>query len=280
MTRPIELFVALVLAAALPAVAQDVPASPAAAATAAPAAAGTQAAAPAPSPATTDAPAAAPAPGQLKLPAPAAAVSSPAALQVSDSAEGSAAVTVPVKTTAPAAGSAGSFKPSGKVTVNGEHLVSSEGNAAVFVGNVVVTSDTLKIDGDRLEVKKFPDRHIEATVTGNPAHLAHAGTGPDNPPVTAHAKTVKYNSQSGIVDLNGEAEATRGDDKKITAETIDYNIATHNFAEANGSVKIIYDLPPEAGGAVAPTAPAAAPPQVPVAAPAPAPSTTPATPLP
>src|SRR5581483_11728062 len=87
-----------------------------------------------------------------------------------------------------------------------------QGNSAVYVGNVTLDSDTLKMDGDRLELKRAADGQYTAKITGAPAHMSHAGNGPDNPPVTARAKTMTYDSRSGVIDLAGDALMTRGDD--------------------------------------------------------------------
>ncbi|MBV8063549.1 MAG: lipopolysaccharide transport periplasmic protein LptA [Nevskia sp.] len=169
--------------------------------------------------------------------------------------------------------SAADMRPSGPVTINANRAELVQGNSAVYAGNVTLDSDTLKMDGDRLELKRAADGQYVARITGAPAHMSHAGNGPDNPPVTAHAKVMTYDSRSGVIDLSGEALMTRGDDK-TTAENIRYHVLEQRYeasggSDGNGRVQIVIPQVPAPGAAPAP-APAAAPPPNP-AAPAKAP---------
>ena len=158
--------------------------------------------------------------------------------------------------------SAADLRPNGPVTIGANHAELVQGNSAVYVGNVTLDSDTLKMDGDRLELKRAADGQYTAKVTGAPAHMSHAGTGPDNPAMTAHAKTMTYDSRAGVVDLVGDALMTRGDDT-TTAETIRYYVLDQRYEASGGDspggrVKIV--LPQvNTPGAPAPaaTAPAA-----------------------
>ena len=129
--------------------------------------------------------------------------------------------------------SAADLRPNGPVTIGANHAELVQGNSAVYVGNVTLDSDTLKMDGDRLDLKRAADGPYTAKITGSPAHMSHAGAGPDNPPVSARANTMTYDSRSGIIDLVGDAQLTRGDDK-TTAETIHYHVAERRY-EASGS---------------------------------------------
>ena len=158
--------------------------------------------------------------------------------------------------------SAADLKPNGPITINANKAELVQGNSAVYVGNVTLDSDTLKMDGDRLELKRAADGQYTAKVTGAPAHMSHAGNGPDNPPMTAHAKVMTYDSRSGIIDLAGEAQMTRGDDK-TTAESIRYHVLEQRYeasggSDGNGRVQIVIPQV-NAPGAAAPQAPAAAP---------------------
>ncbi len=162
--------------------------------------------------------------------------------------------------------SAADLKPSGPVTINANKAELVQGNSAVYVGNVTLDSDTLKMDGDRLELKRAADGQYTAKITGAPAHMSHAGNGPDNPPVTARAKTMTYDSRSGVIDLAGDALMTRGDDK-TTAETIRYHVLEQRYeasggGDGNGRVTIVIPQVNAPAPATAPasTAPAAAPP--------------------
>lgn len=129
--------------------------------------------------------------------------------------------------------SAADLKPNGPVTIGANHAELTQGNTAVYTGNVTLDSDTLKMDGDRLELKRAADGQYTAKVTGAPAHMSHAGNGPDNPPVSARAKVMTYDSRNGIVDLAGDALMTRGDDK-TTAETIRYHVLEQRYEASGG----------------------------------------------
>jgi len=174
--------------------------------------------------------------------------------------------------------SAADLRPNGPVTIGANHAELVQGNSAVYVGNVTLDSDTLKMDGDRLELKRATDGQYTAKVTGSPAHMSHAGNGPDNPPMTARAKTMTYDSREGVVDLVGDALMTRGDDT-TTAETIRYHVLDQRYEASGGDspggrVKIVIPQVPGAPAATA-TPPAASGAQ-PAAAPAGAPAATPA----
>ena len=129
--------------------------------------------------------------------------------------------------------SAADLKPNGPVTIGANHAELTQGNTAVYTGNVTLDSDTLKMDGDRLELKRAADGQYTAKVTGAPAHMSHAGNGPDNPPVSARAKVMTYDSRNGTVDLAGDALMTRGDDK-TTAETIRYHVLEQRYEASGG----------------------------------------------
>ena len=168
--------------------------------------------------------------------------------------------------------SAEQLRPSGPVTVTAKRAEMIQGNSAIYSGNVVLDSDTLKLDGDRLELKQFPDGEYEATVTGAPAHMSHAGAGPDNPPVAARASTLHYDSRSGMVDLIGDAWFMRSNDE-ITGKTIRYNVIERRVeasgGENGGQVRIVIQQPPSQK----PSTPTATPPPASGATiPAPAPA--------
>jgi lipopolysaccharide transport protein LptA len=129
--------------------------------------------------------------------------------------------------------SAADFRPTGPITINANRAELVQNNSALYVGNVTLDSDTLKMDGDRLELKRAADGPYTAKITGAPAHMSHAGAGPDNPPVSARADTITYDSRSGLIDLVGDAMLTRGDDK-TTADTIHYHVLERRY-DASGS---------------------------------------------
>ena len=169
--------------------------------------------------------------------------------------------------------SAADLKPNGPVTINANKAELVQGSSAIYVGNVTLDSDTLKMDGDRLELKRSADGQYTAKVTGAPAHMSHAGTGPDNPPMTAHAKVMTYDSRSSSINLDGDAQMTKGDEK-TTAEKISYNFLEQRYqasggSDGNGRVQIVIPQvsAPAAGSSQTPAAaPSGTPPP---AAPAP-----------
>ena len=151
--------------------------------------------------------------------------------------------------------SAADMRPTGPVSVTANRAEVIQGNTAVYTGNVHYDSNTLKLDGDRLEVKRAADGQYEAKMTGTPAHMFHAGVGPDNPEVTAHSKTMTYDSRTGMLDLVGESLVTRGKDE-IHGETIRYNVVDNSMdvdSGGKGQVSITLQPPPPAP---APSAPA------------------------
>ena len=168
--------------------------------------------------------------------------------------------------------SADDFRPKGPANIGGDHLESVKGDTSVTVltGNVTLDSDTLKMDGDRLEMKKFPDTGgYTAKVTGTPAHMSHAGTGPDNPPITAHAKTITYDSRTAMINLVGDAQLTKSD-QIINAQTMDYNVRDKSYQadRGEGPSRVIITVPQVPNSPPPARAPGSAKPQP--AAPAPA----------
>jgi lipopolysaccharide export system protein LptA len=159
--------------------------------------------------------------------------------------------------------SAQDMRPTGPVTVTARHAELVQGNSAIYTGNVVLDSDTLKLDGDRLELHQDTDGQYTAKVTGMPGHMAHAGNGPDNPPVAARARTLNYDSRTGVIDLIGDALFRRGSDE-ITGDVIHYNVIERHVDASGGNggqVKIVIQAPPPATppGTGTPATPATAP---------------------
>lgn len=160
--------------------------------------------------------------------------------------------------------SAASLRPTGPVNITARRAELVQGDSAIYTGNVVLDSNTLKMDGDRLELKQHASGQYEAKITGTPGHLSHNGTGGDDPSVSAHARTLIYNSETGVVDLLGDAFFKRGDDQ-ISGDEIHYNLTERRIQATGGEagqVHIILQPPPPEGGAPAPASPApgAAPP--------------------
>ncbi len=142
------------------------------------------------------------------------------------------------------------FRPAGPITITADHAELIKGDYAVYTGNVKVDSNTLKMDGARLEFKQAKNGQYVAKVTGDPAHLSHAGAGPDDPPITAHAQTIIYDSASETVKLDGKAQLTRGGNI-VNGEDISYDLDKHQVQAGGGSggqVKMVIQPPPPTPG--------------------------------
>lgn len=147
---------------------------------------------------------------------------------------------------------ADNFRPSGPVTVTADRAELENGHAVLYTGHVSLVSDTIKMQGDHLELHQLPGGHYQARITGAPAHLEHAGAGPDNPPVTAHANTLVYDSRSTEIELLGDAQFTRADNQ-ITADTIRYNVVDRRAQAEGGSHQaVMVFTPPPPGSSTAP----------------------------
>lgn len=158
------------------------------------------------------------------------------------------------------------LRPTGPVTVTADRAEWEQNGAMVYTGNVLLSSDTLKLKGDRLELRQLAGGQFTASVTGNPARLDHPGlkekNGQAGPPVSAEARTLNYDSRSSMVDILGNAHLTRGKDQ-IDGDNIGYDAAARRIKAAGGQggqVKIVIQPPPKASSGASPGAPKAPPP--------------------
>lgn len=146
------------------------------------------------------------------------------------------------------------LRPTGPVTITATSVDWAKNGLMVYTGNVKLESDTLKLDGDKLELEQLGDGDYRAKIFGSPANLRHdaapGADGAQDPPVTARAKQLFYDSRSGVVDLTSNARVTRGEDE-MTGETIHYNVNERRIQAAGGSggqVKIVIQPPAKGGG--------------------------------
>ena len=165
-------------------------------------------------------------------------------------------------------GAADRFRPTGPVTVTATSVDWAKNGLMVYTGNVKLSSDTLNMDGDRLELEQLGDGQYRAKITGAPAHLLHTGVpeadngGQSDPPVTARGRQLNFDSQSGLADVIGDAKVTRGEDE-ITGETIHYNVNERRIQAAGGTggqVRIVIQPPSKSGAPETPAATPTAPP--------------------
>src|SRR3546814_3882772 len=66
------------------------------------------------------------------------------------------------------------LRPSGPVTVKADRAEWVQNNQMKYSGNVSMSSDTLVVHGDSMEVHQAPDGQFEAWVHGKPATIDHA----------------------------------------------------------------------------------------------------------
>lgn len=161
------------------------------------------------------------------------------------------------------------LRPTGPVTVTADRAEWEQNGAMIYSGNVQLSSDTLRLKGDRLELRQLAGGQFTANVTGNPARLDHPGlkekNGQIGPPVSADAKTLNYDSRTSMVDILGNAHLMRGKDQ-IDGDNIRYDAAARRIKAAGGTggqVKIVIQPPPKGGsssGTRAPTPPTPPPP--------------------
>ena len=154
---------------------------------------------------------------------------------------------------------ASQFRPSGPVTITADHAELVQGNYAVYTGKVTVLSNTMTMNGDRLELTQSKDGQYVAKITGDPAHLVHNAGGADNPQVTAHAQTLDYDSKTDTVKLDGKAQLTRGGNI-VNGEQISYDLAQQRVQAGggeSGQVKMVIQPPPPShDGNASPESPA------------------------
>lgn len=160
---------------------------------------------------------------------------------------------VPTAMAAPAkkGSSTDALRPTGPVTITADRAEWSKVGVMIYIGNVLLVSDKLKMNGDRLELTQFPNDQYTAKITGNLAHLDHAGEpnekGEPTPNITADAKTLNYDSRTGVVDVIDDARMTRGKDE-VTGSNIRYNVAERRIQATGGSggqVRIVIQPPPD-----------------------------------
>ncbi|WP_161554253.1 lipopolysaccharide transport periplasmic protein LptA [Stenotrophobium rhamnosiphilum] len=143
------------------------------------------------------------------------------------------------------------LRPTGPVTITADRAEWSKTGVMVYTGNVSLVSEKMKMNGNRLELTQFPESQYTAKITGDQAHLEHAGEptekGEPTPTVTADASTLLYDSRTSVVDVIGNAKMTRGKDE-VTGSNIRYNVAERRIQATGGDagqVKIVIQPPPD-----------------------------------
>ena len=98
---------------------------------------------------------------------------------------------------------------------------------AVFEGNVVLTQGTLRVDANRIVIKRDNDGFNYAIAYGNPAKFRQKQDNADQF-VDGIAQRIEYNGKDDIVQLFEKAKLNRGQDE-LTSNYIQYNSRTETY---------------------------------------------------
>lgn len=143
------------------------------------------------------------------------------------------------------------LRPSGPIEISADRAELSQGKTMIYTGDVKLRSNTLELDGTRMQAQQGSSGQVHAVIDGNPAQLHHPGTGPGDPPVSAHARQMTYDSATSIVELDGDAVLSRGENQ-IHGQNIRYNVsqrAVEAAGGAGGQVHIVIQPPASASSA-------------------------------
>jgi lipopolysaccharide export system protein LptA len=156
--------------------------------------------------------------------------------------------------------------------IEGDRCITEElKQVSVCTGNVVLTRGTLRITGERMEVRETPEGYRSATVLAAPGQLAtfRQRQDPTRPGVEEHiegaAERIEYDERSETVRLIQRAQWRRLENEQprdeVAGSLITYDSRTSTYSVAGGKeagndgrVRLI--LSPRADGAPAPAAPA------------------------
>jgi lipopolysaccharide export system protein LptA len=117
----------------------------------------------------------------------------------------------------------------------------------IYTGDVVVTSKTLELHGDRMELRQLGTGRkapYEITLTGNPATMKHLGEQPGDPVTNGNGSKLVYRTGEQTVDITGNAHLDRGNDE-LNGEQISYDVPARHVQANGGSkgqVRIVLDV--------------------------------------
>lgn len=156
--------------------------------------------------------------------------------------------------------------------IEGDRCVTEElKQVSVCTGSVVLTRGTLRITGERMEVRETPEGYRNATVLAAPGQLAtfRQRQDPTRPGIEEYiegaAERVEYDERSETVRLIQRAQWKRLENEQprdeVAGSLITYDSRTSTYSVAGGKdvgsdgrVRLI--LSPRTDGAPAPAAPA------------------------
>lgn len=117
----------------------------------------------------------------------------------------------------------------------------------IYTGDVVMTSKTLELHGDRMELRQLGNGRkapYEITLTGNPATMKHLGAQPGDPVTNGNGSKLVYRTAEQTVDITGNAHLDRGNDE-LNGEQISYDVPARHVQANGGSkgqVRIVLDV--------------------------------------
>lgn len=148
---------------------------------------------------------------------------------------------------APAGDESGKNHLNGPITVSADHAEWQRGGTMVYTGHVVLETGDFKIFGDRLELQQDAGGQVQARVDGKPAHCEQVAAGPDNPPLSADAKVMRYDSRTALLTLSGgDVRLQRGTDT-LTGDSLSYNLDQRRIVATGGKqgqVRMVIHPPP------------------------------------
>lgn len=158
------------------------------------------------------------------------------------------------------------LRPKGPVTVTADRAELDKTGVMIYIGNVLLVTDTLQLKGDRLELRQFPNDQYEAKLKGTLAHMEQSGEIDDKgqplPPMLADGLDMLYDTRTGLLDIIGKAKAVRGKNE-VNGDTIRYNVNERRVQASGGQggqVKIIFQAPSKEQRSETPAPPKAAKP--------------------
>ncbi len=117
-----------------------------------------------------------------------------------------------------------------------------EFRTSIFVGNVLLTQGTLRIQADKIIMKEDSTGYRYATAYGNLASFREKRDGVDEY-VEAWSKRVEYDDKTDKIELFGNARLKRGGDE-VTGDYITYDIK-RDFFQVNGLAEKDNDQQPD-----------------------------------
>lgn len=124
----------------------------------------------------------------------------------------------------------------GSITVTADEAEWQQDDVMRYRGRVTMRSPEYRIDGELLELDQTGPE-LKALIEGTPARLEHLGRegaeGRSSPPVSASADRLRYDAATGWIELDGNAQLTRGGDR-IDGREIRYNLQQRRI-QARGS---------------------------------------------